>query len=329
MYDIITFGSATRDVFLKSKMFKVLAEKNFLTGAGLCMTLGSKIDAEEIFFSSGGGGTNAAATFAKQGLKVAYCGAVGEDISGREIIEELKELGIDTQFILKTKKSETNHSIILSSGGKDRTILIYRGASGLLQKKDIHWQKLKARWFYLGPLSGELSKITEDIIDFAHKNKIKIALNPGNSQLSLPPEILKRILRKIDILILNQEEASLLAKIPYNQEKEIFKKIDGLCPGIVIMTKGPGGMVASDNRYLYRAKPPKTKVVDRTGAGDSFASGFLSGYIHSNSNIEEAIQLGIANSTACLSKLGAKNGLLAKGAKFEPVKIKKEFCGNK
>ena len=83
MYDIITFGSAAQDIHVKSKLFKILKdEKDFVTGEGLCLALGSKIEVEDIIFSSGGGGTNTAATFAKQGFKTAYCGAIGADISG-------------------------------------------------------------------------------------------------------------------------------------------------------------------------------------------------------------------------------------------------------
>jgi len=357
MYDIITFGSATRDIFLKSKTFKIVGEKKFITGKGLCLSLGSKIEVKDIAFSTGGGGTNTADTFSKQGFKVAYCGMIGVDEAGEEVIKELKKFGIDTQFVFRTKKKPTNYSVILSSDGRDynppttrqkqvmdRTILVYRGASGELTKKEIPWPKLsaftkgyggssialggggKARWFYIAPLSGKLCGISENLVNFAYKNKIKITMNPGHCQLSLPRKTLERILKKVDILILNQEEASLLTKIPYQKEVEIFKKIDKLCPGIAIMTKGPGGVVVSDGKYLYRASPPKSKVVDRTGAGDSFASGFVSGYIQSKGNIIYAIQLGMANSSACLQKLGAKNGLLEKGQKFKKVKVQKEFC---
>jgi ribokinase len=326
MYDIITFGSATRDIFLKSKTFKIVGEKKFITGKGLCLSLGSKIEVEDISFTTGGGGTNTAATFANQGFKTAYCGMVGDDPAGDDVIQELKKFGIDTQFILKTKKKPTNQSVILSSDGRERTIIVYRGASGELTKKDIPWSKLKSKWFYLAPLSGKLCNIFESLVNFAKKNKIKIAVNPGNCQLSLPAKTLERILKKVDILILNQEEASLLTKIPYQNEVEIFKKIDELCPGIAIMTKGPSGVVVSNGKYLYRALPLKSKVADRTGAGDSFASGFLSGYIQSKGNIVYAIQLGMANSAACLQKVGAKNGLLKKGQKFVKVKVQKELC---
>jgi len=326
MFDIITFGSATKDIFLISDNFKIVGEKKFVTGQGICLSLGSKIDVDDVYFSIGGGGTNTAATFANQGLKVAFCGMIGKDTSGEEVIRELKRFKIDTSFVRKTEKKITNHSIVLASVGKERTILVFRGAAGELTKNDIPWQKLKAGWFYLAPLSGKLSQLTETLVNFAQKQGTKVAFNPGNSQLSLPKKQLERILKKVDVLILNQEEASLLTKIPYKKEKEIFRKLDKIAPGICIMTKGPEGVMVSDGRYLYKAKSLNVNPLDWTGAGDSFASGFVSGLIQSKGKIEYAVQLAMANSAACLKKLGAKEGLLKKGDKWPKVKVKKEKC---
>ncbi|MCX6724399.1 MAG: carbohydrate kinase family protein [Candidatus Staskawiczbacteria bacterium] len=329
-YDIITFGSATQDIHLKSRAFKILkGQKDFLTGAGICLPLGSKIDVQDIIFTSGGGGTNTAATFAKQGFKVAFCGAIGVDSAGLEIVRELKHLRIDTKFIVKKKEKHTNYSIIISNTGEDRTILVYRGASDALNEKDILWKKLKkTKWIYLAPMAGEQLNIFADIVNFAHENKIKIAVNPSEQQLSLPQEKLKEIFQKIDILFLNQEEASFLAKVPFDDEKGIFQKIDEICSGIAVMTKGGEGVVVSDGKYLYSALPDaKRKIVDTTGAGDSFASGFLSDYIRYDGDIEKAIQLGLANSEANLSEIGAKTGLLDKDSKFDRVKVLKQECG--
>lgn len=322
-YNIITFGSGTRDIYLISNSFKIIGEKKFITQKGLCLSFGSKIEAKDIFFRTGGGGTNTASTFKNQGFKVAFCGMVGNDLAGQEIINELKERGIETNFVKKTKEKPTNFSVILTYPGKERTILVYRGASGILRKKDIPINKLKAKWLYLAPLSGKLCNLFETLVNWAKKNNIKIAVNPGNSQILLPQYKLKRIFNKIDILILNQEEASLLTKISYQKEKEIFKKIDNLVDGIVVMTKGPEGVVVSDGKYLYQAKILKTKVIDRTGAGDSFGAGFVSGFIQKKGDIEYAIQLAIANSAACLKKWGAKEGLLKKGERWRKVRVRK------
>ena len=130
-------------------------------------------------------------------------------------------------------------------------------------------------------------------------------------------------MKKIDILILNQEEASLLTNIPYQREKAIFEKLDRLVAGICLMTKGQKGVVVSNGEYLYKAKVLKIKTVDRTGAGDSFNSGFLSGFIRTKA-IPLAIQLGVANAAACLQKLGAKEGLLRKGQSYKKVKVTKQ-----
>jgi len=325
MFDIITFGSATWDVFLKleEKKYQLLDNKKFARNKGLCLSLGSKLDVEEIHLFSGGGGTNAAATFANQHLRTAYCGMIGDDIYGKEIIKELRKLRIDTRFILKTKEKPTNYSVIFNTGSKkDKTVLAYRGASGLLSKRDIPWKKIKrAKWFYLAPLSGQASKLTKDIVDFAYKNKIKIAFNPGNSQLSLPTATLKAILKKIDVLFLNQEEASLLTNIPYKQKGEIFKKLDKMCPGIAIIGSSKGTLV-SDNKNLYQTKIPIIKIVDKTGAGDAFTSGFVSGFIKKE-DMEYAIQLAIANSASCMQERGAKQGLLKKNEKFRKMKVTK------
>ena len=330
MYDIITFGSASQDIFLKSKDFKVFKNKvDFATGKGICLPFGSKIDVEDVVFTSGGGGTNTAATFAKQGFKVAFCGAIGADVFGLEIVRELKQFRIDTRFLVKKKEKKTNCSVIVSKGRGERTILVYRGASELLCDKDINWKKIKkAKWFYAAPITGLLCDNLIDIMTFAKTYNIKVAMNPSKQQLSLPESQLKSILQKIDILFLNQEEASFLTKISYEKESEIFKKIDEICPGVAVMTKGGEGVVVSDGKYLYSAKADsKRKVIDTTGAGDSFASGFLSEFIKSNGDIEKSIQLGLANSAGNLAEVGAKTGLLKKGAYFVKVPVSKQECG--
>ena len=328
MYDIITFGSAAQDIHVKSKAFKILKdEKDFATGEGLCLALGSKVDVEDIIYASGGGGTNVAATFVKQGFKTAYCGAIGVDSAGLEVVRELKHLRIDTRFVVKKKEKHTNHSIVISNTGEDRTILVYRGASDLLKSEDIKWKKIKSKWIYIAPLAGLLCDNFAEIVDFAVKNKIKIAVNPSKQQLSLREEKLRKILCNVDVLFMNQEEASLLTKVPFEDESGIFKKLDEICCGIAVMTKGGDGVSVSDGEYLYSAKPnPDRKIVDTTGAGDSFASGFLSGYIRYNQDIVKAIQLGLANSEANLAEIGAKTGLLTKKSDFKRVEVAKQLC---
>jgi len=172
-YDIITFGSASEDVFVFSKEF---FNKN------LCFPLGDKIEMDKILIRAGGGGVNAAATLALQGLKTAYCGSVGNDHAGLSILNDLKKFGVSTEFLKCLDKKTTNHSVILSKKEEGKVILVYRNASNYLPK-NFNLKKMHADWFYLAPLGGEFAKKTKEIINFANKNKIKIAFNPSKEQI--------------------------------------------------------------------------------------------------------------------------------------------------
>ncbi|MBU2578771.1 carbohydrate kinase family protein [Patescibacteria group bacterium] len=329
MFDIITFGSATRDTFLRIKKdtFRIL-DGEFPEGQALCFPLGSKIFIENLNVFTGGGGTNTACTFSNQGFKTAYCGKIGNDKRGEAILEDLKKFKVDTGFIKKDKKYLSACSIILSLPHAERTILIYRGACHFLQKQDISFNELKkTKWFYLAPLSGEATQLFGHLVKFAKENNIKVASNLGDSQLNLKEEILKPILAQIDILILNEEEASLLSGIKKEkEEEEVFKKISDLYKGILVITKDKKGSMVSDGKYVYSAGAPPVLPLEKTGAGDAFASGFLSGLLQKN-DIEYAIQLATANATGCIQKIGAKNGLLKKGelGSWPLVKVEKNL----
>ena len=324
MPEVITFGSATWDIFLKMPQDQVIKSADFSSGFAIVFDLGSKIDIEDLYFSFGGGGVNTAFTFMNQGIDVAYCGSVGNDIPGKEIVALLKESGTNTDFIQRVDKP-TNSSVILNTSESERTVLAYRGASELLDMEDVYWSDMgNPSWFYLAPLSGKLSKSTEEIVDFAKKNKIKVAINLGSSQIKMGKEKLAPILKKIDVFLLNLEEASLLTRIPKNDEMSIMSELNKMHSGINAVTKGAEGVLVSDKDVLYNAFSCRVKVVDKTGAGDAFGSGFISGLIKSNNDIEWGIRRGIANATSCIKVAGAINGLLKEGNSFEDrIKIEK------
>lgn len=326
MFDIITFGSATQDIIITPKKLTVLKyEKTPDNNQNVCFPVGSKLELEDIKFLGGGGGANAAVTFAKQGFKTAFCGAIGDDKAGKEVIDSLKKMTVNVALVVKKNERPTNQSVVISGEGQDRTIFAHRGAAELMSKDEIPWKKLKAKWLYLAPLGGAMAETFEDLVSFAKEQNIKVVANPGIAQLSLSnfPEIAK----KLDVLFLNQEEASFLTKISIEKESEIFARLYQMCKGVAVMTKGGQGVLASDGKYIYSAVPnPNRKVVDTTGAGDSFASGFLVDYINYQGDIEKGIQMGLANSEANLSEIGAQTGLLKKGTEITRVFVKKEPC---
>ena len=209
------------------------------------------------------------------------------------------------------------------------TSRIYNGKAYFKYKVNLPEEKLKeAKWLYITNLGGKSAQIFLTLINFAHENGIKIAINPGQAQLKLGKE-LRPVLDEIDVLILNQEEAACLTSIDFEKKDEIFKTLDAWTKGFVIITNGPEGFIGCDNSTQYSAgilKEPK--YVDRTGAGDAFGSGVVAGIIK-GMNLDEALQLASANATSVLGEWGANHGLLSKDDdiyKFGKLKISKKTC---
>lgn len=338
MFDIITIGTATRDVFLTSPFFWILRDPKhlkkigFAAGKAQCFPLAEKIEVDKPVFATGGGATNTAVTFSRQGLKTAGLIKIGRDESADFILKEFEKEKI-TPLAVRSKDKTTAYSTILLTPEGERTILVHRGASEDLKIKEIPFKKLETRWAYI---SGEIPFLTaEKTFNHFFKNQVFIAFNPSRYFLDLGIKKLKPSLNKSQVVILNREEAAYLTKIDYSKEREIFKKLDEIVDGIVVMTDGNKGVLVSDGKNIYQAgifsaKSGKEKVIDRTGAGDAFGSGFVAGLmkyqvssvkcqvsgvkyqIFSEQQIKYAIRLGSANATSVIRKIGAKAGILTK-----------------
>ncbi len=311
MFDVVTFGSGTRDVFLTVK------NENIADG-NISLPVGSKVEAEEICFTSGGGGTNSAVTFSRQGFFVAYCGKVGDDSAGEQIIKELKDNKIDTRFVSFARDELTNHSVVLSAPGQDRTIIVYRGASSVYDSDDFLPSSITAKWFYIAPFSKSKENFFLELLDYAKEKRIKVMANPSKKQLESKKT--REKLGKVDILLLNREEASVLTETSKEKMGEVVKKIKNITSGVVLITGGQKDVIAIYKDTLYKASPGGSNPVCTTGAGDAFGSGFLSEFIRSGS-IKRGVQLGVANSASCVSKIGAKNGLMKKGEDYNKVVV--------
>lgn len=317
-YDVVAIGTATFDVYLKGYQ-NLEVKKN---GLGLqCFPLGAKIETQSLEFSSGGGATNTAVTFAKQGLKTACAFEIGNDEFGRLVLREMKQRKIST-FPSFNKKIPTAFSTILIDNSGERTIFVFRGASGDLNLKELPLSKIKTKWVYIVPGTMKLANVEKIVLHFK-KQKTKIAINPSKNMIQYGLKRLGKILKQTDILLLNQEEAAYLTGLPHQQEKKIFQKLDQYVPGILVMTEGPKGLKVSDGRHVWRASIFKEKeMIDRSGAGDAFGSGFVAGLIQKNEqcqkgvcdtdNVSYAIRLGSANATAMVETLGVKTGILTR-----------------
>src|SRR3989344_4192661 len=151
-FDVITIGSATRDAFFESSNFKPVKSKKFIAGKGLCMGWGEKLFVPKITFTTGGVATNAAVTFVRLGFKIAAIARIGDDVSGKAVLEEMKKEKVATDLFQVDNKLNTAYSAILVLEG-ERTILSYKGAAENFEPDKIPWSQIKTKWIYLGSLS--------------------------------------------------------------------------------------------------------------------------------------------------------------------------------
>ena len=307
MFDVICIGSSTVDVFAKTKyseLIKIMDSKG--SEDLLAYPVGGKILIDQLDFTTGGGGTNVAVSLSKLGLKVAYLGCMGKGGNSEIVLDALKKFKVNSSLVVR-KKGDTGYSIILDSIEHDRTILAYKGLNNDLEYKDIDTKKLKSKWFYYSAMLGKAYKTQEKIAKFAEQKGIKIAYNVSSYLAEQGSTYLKQILSRTELLVLNKEEAALIAgkdTIEY-----LALKLNKLGPNYVVITDGKRGAYCYYNGYLYYAKTNNIKIVETTGAGDAFASTFLAGLILRD-DIEFALKLATTNSESVISYHGAKNKLL-------------------
>ena len=321
MFDVITIGSATRDVFLESGNFKFIKSQEFAGGTGECLSLGSKNEVRNIFFSTGGGATNAAVTFARLGLKTAVLSRVGKDSAGYEIITILKKEGVGTRLIQMDSEEHTAYSTLLMYGPGERTVLVYRGPSNKIEIKPA-LPKVKAKWFYVTSLGGRMD-IIRAIWAHARKNKIKICWNPGEEELKLGFEALKPLIKQCEIFNINREEAARLTGCEPNNDICLLNSVCNASK-IAIMTDGSMGAYVCAKEEKYFVASLGTKPKNTTGAGDAFGSGFAVGMVKTG-DLKFSLKLATLNADSVIRGMGAKTGILKKmplDKELNKVKIK-------
>jgi len=301
-FDVISVGGAAIDTFVTSSSPDILVKDKQVT-----LPIGGKILLDFAKNDVGGAGVNTSISFSRLGLRAGFLGKLGNDSAAQTIQLRLKQEGVD---VLETAHSgKTGFSFILSGLNHDRTIFAYKGSSSLLSSQDVPWKKIDSKWIYLGSLLGEGWKTEEKIAWFASKKKIKLLFNPSLYVAHQGAKKLKEVLDACEIIVLNKEEAQALL----NSKGTLPQLLKGLHKHVplAVITDGPRGAHAYDGAKAYYAPAHHLKVLDPTGAGDAFASGFLAAIIFGE-NIPTALRWGIAQAESILQKFGATNELLTK-----------------
>lgn len=311
---MVCVGKATRDVFLRSA---TLFEPHWEHGRQYEeFPWGRKLDVEEVVFTTGGNVANAATTFARQGLESTFVWTLGTDMASRDILEGLDGEGIDIRHVRRDPALTASYSTILLSSSGERTILNYRGLRPAGHGSDIDLVPVtKANWVYLSSF-GDMA-LLERVITTAVEAGAKVMLNPAGSELQEQAALLD-LLGRVDVLAVNREEAQQL--FGDGSLEELARRAAAHCRAVIV-SDGPSGALTTDGvtiieSGLYEDAP----VVDRTGCGDAFGSGFLSQWAQGRS-LRESVVFASANSTSVVQQVGAKAGILRAGVALHDMPI--------
>ncbi|HYG83704.1 MAG TPA: carbohydrate kinase family protein [Verrucomicrobiae bacterium] len=312
---MVAVGTATQDVFLVGgKIFTPYYEngEDFTH-----IPLGEKLVMDDVVFASGGNAMNAAVTFARQGLYSEFIGFVGNDPAGLAIARELDDEGVSTRSLHQEDHFKTSYSSILLAPNGERTILRFYGSTRSLEAKDYDLSPLaEADWVYLSSVGS--MELLERCVTEAAKHGVQIAFNPGTAELTSPKKVLS-LLEDVSVLITNKDEMKKL--VQGETMAELVRHAARLVPTVVI-SDGPNGAIATDGQVVVEAGMYEdVAVTDRTGAGDAFGSGFVSHWAK-GAPLEDAMTFASANSTSVVQHIGAKAGILHKGAPLHDMPLK-------
>ena len=278
MFDLLVIGEINPDLILR--------------GADVTPVFGQAEKlVEDATLTIGSSSVIMACGAARLGLRVAFCGLVGDDLFGRFMLDAMAARGVDTAGCIIDPARATGFSVILAQTGGDRAILTYAGSMDALTIQQIDRSLLKrarhlhvGAYFLLDALRPDLPELFRDARRLGLTTSLDTNYDPaGRWELG-------DMLNQCDVFLPNAAEALAIsgaADLP-----AALDVLAGRTPTLAVKLGSDGGLARQGSTEV-RARPLPVAVVDTVGAGDSFDAGFLCGYLN-GWPLERALRLALA-----------------------------------
>ncbi len=300
--DIISVGDPTIDTFLDVHDASVTCSVD-KSACKICFDFAEKIPVEKLSRLVAGNCANNAIGSSRLGLSAAYYMIVGDDDNGKWIANTLKKEGVADDYFVFDKKNPTNASTVINFKG-ERTILVYHAPRSYKLPR-----LKKSKWLYYSSVNKGHRTLNGSIIKHAKKHKVKLCYNPGTFQRLEGPKQMQRVASNTHVTFVNVQEAQDLVQSKSFKVPTLLKKMKALGMDIALITDGANGSYSYDGKNMWHVGIPDTPVIERTGAGDAFATGLIS-QLHKSKPLPEAMVLATCNSTSVILKIGPQAGLL-------------------
>ena len=309
---ILGIGNAIVDVFIK-------VDDNFLSNNKLVKGSMKLIQIEEFEnlkniikiekIEAGGSVANTMAGIAYLNGNSYFIGKISNDRFGKIYKESLEKINVNFSYNEKNENLATGASIIFITPDSERTMCTYLGISSKLSAEDIneHYIKDFKLIFLEGYLwdKGTTEEMFKKIINLAKKNNIKIAMSLSDifCVTRHREDFIKLLKNDLNILFGNENEINALTM--KNNLFEGIKELQKYNKLIIITRSDRGSLAILKNEIVNCDSIKVDKILDLTGAGDLFASGFLKEYLD-KSDIRKCLQTGSELAAKIIQKIGAR-----------------------
>jgi ribokinase len=306
-YDFVAIGDTVTDAFIRIKEASVSCDLN-REKCKLCLAFGDKVPYESVeIIKAVGNSANAAVSACRLGLTTALVSNLGDDENGKDCLSTLERNGINIEFMKINHNKDTNYHYVLWYED-ERTILVKH------QEYNYSLPDFgNPKWVYLSSLAPNTLEYHSEIAQYLKSHPdIKLAFQPGTFQMKLGVEKLEGIYNRSEVFFCNVEEAKKILGILEDVKiQDLLKEMTKIGPKIIVITDGPKGAYVYDGTEMWfmPTYPDPKPPFERTGAGDAFASTFVSA-LALGLSIPEALSWGPINSMSVVQFVGARRGLL-------------------
>lgn len=311
-YDFVAIGDILMDAFIELDKDQADVSIDMDTGRKtLQMPFGNKLPYKNVVVVPAvGNSPNAAVSAHRLGLETALVSDIGHDKFGKECLDALRQEGIATDFVKVHEGKITNYHYVLRYGA-ERTILIQHET----YPYSLPDFPLPPRYLYFSSVGEHGLAFHHEIAKYVKEHpETKLVFQPGTFQIKLGTVELKDVYEVTEIFFCNKEESQEILKTTEQHMPTLLKNLQALGPKIPVITDGPNGAYTLDaegQAWFMPMYPDPAEPVDRTGAGDSFASTFTAA-IALGKTPDEALAWGPINSMSVVQQIGAQAGLLTR-----------------
>lgn len=308
----VSIGDTTTDYFIELDDVRIDTRRDPEDRGypEICFRFGDKVPfRDSTVVPAVGNAANAAVCLARIGLPTAFVTDMGTDDLGEKSKQTLEKNGVDCRWVKMHPDMQSNHYYVLRYKA-ERTILVKAEKYPYALPPDLETPD----WIYFSSTGEHGIPYHHEIASYvAEHPNTKLSFQPGTFQISVGYDAIKDIYQNSELFFCNKEEARLILNNNETDIRVLSEKIRELGPKIVCITDGPNGAYAFDGNELWYTPmyPDQKPPIDRTGAGDAFASTFTAA-IALGKSIPEALSWGPINSMSVVQYVGAQEGLLTR-----------------